>query len=404
MPTAPTVLLANEIGMGRGHIANLAQVVKHLGKDFSFSAGLYRKAHTEELHALGVETFVSKGMHFSDAYEKDPATEGQATWGDYLFATGLAREDVLRRNLHYWIDQISRRSPAVLVAEYAPIAMLAAHVLRARGMALKTLAVGTAFSVPPATMATFPILLPDYTHSVHQEAEVLALINRILAENSAPPLPSIPALYAVDLALPMAFAQFDPYRKWRDPSELVLPNTITAPHLDNRGDEVFVYLSYTLQEPTIWDALCDLPLPRRAYLPVASQALKARLRMAGVMVEDTPVPIDLLAARSRLVLNMAQLGTVQMAAVLGLPQVGLPMHLEHSFHGRRAGQKGVMELLERRQRSKDNIINLILRSYHSATMQTRAREFAAELAAEASDQSRSLTARLAPIASARFGR
>ncbi|MFN3607230.1 MAG: hypothetical protein ACK4SS_08560, partial [Cypionkella sp.] len=200
-----------------------------------------------------------------------------------------------------------------------------------------------------------------------------------------------------DLALPMGFAQFDPYRKWRATGDLVLPNQIIAPPRDSLGDEVFIYISYTIDEPAIWDALCDLPLPRRAFLPVASDAEKQRLRMAGVIVEDGPVPLDLLSSRSRVMVNLAQSGTVQMAAKLGLPQIGLPMHLEHSFHGRRAGQKGVMELLERPERSKQNIINIILRNYHSSAMQLCARDFAAELAQEGFDASRSMSAKLAPI-------
>jgi hypothetical protein len=195
----------------------------------------------------------------------------------------------------------------------------------------------------------------------------------------------------------MAFAQFDPYRKWRAAGDLVLPHQIIAPPRSAQGDEVYFYLSYPIDEPAIWDAICDLPLPRRAFLPVASDEVKNRLRMAGVLVEDGPIPLDHLSSRSRVMVNLAQSGTVQMAARLGLPQIGLPMHLEHSFNGRRAGQKGVMELLERPMRSKQNIINLILRSYHSAAMQACARDFAAELAQESHDTSRSMSAKLAPI-------
>jgi len=177
----------------------------------------------------------------------------------------------------------------------------------------------------------------------------------------------------------------------------VLPHQFIAPPRDILGDEVFIYISYAVDEPAIWDALCDLPLPRRGFFPVASDEVKQRLRMAGVIVEDRPVPPAQWSPRSRMLVNLAQAGTVQMAARLGLPQVGLPMHLEHSFHGRRAGQKGVMELLERPMRSKQNIINLILRSYHSAAMQACARDFAAELAQESHDTSRSMSAKLAPI-------
>lgn len=392
-----TVLLANEIGIGRGHIVNLANFVVHMGKDHSYFAGLHNDSHAAELQSLGVSTFRGKGLHFLQKQVANAAgqhPEGYATWADYLFAIGLAREEILRANLSFWIDTLLKLNAQYLVAEYAPTALLAGYVMQAQNMPLKRMAIGTAYSVPPANIDSFPVFLPDFSYSAREEADVLALINGVLHDYNSPPLPSIAAIYDVDLPLPLGFSQFDPYRKWRDQDSLVLPFT-TAPADLQHGDEVFLYLSADIKEPDLITAICDLPLPRRAYLPSVNRETIAQMRAAGVIIENAPVPFDLLAKRSRMIVHYAQANTIQMAAFHGLPQVGFPLHLENTFHGRRAAQKGVMELLEPHQRSRDNVTNLIQRSYHSAAMQARARDFAGELAVEAADTSRSMAARLA---------
>ncbi|MFN3606606.1 MAG: hypothetical protein ACK4SS_05325, partial [Cypionkella sp.] len=145
-----------------------------------------------------MRTFKSTRMYLTPQAMEDPSIEGHATWGDYIFSLGFAREDLLRENLSFWMRQIIEKNISILVAEYAPIAMLAAYAIKAHGGDITVISVGTAYSVPPAHLQEFPILLPDFTHSVRAEGDVLAMMNRVLAMHNAPPLPNIPALYAVD--------------------------------------------------------------------------------------------------------------------------------------------------------------------------------------------------------------
>ena len=400
--TGPNVLLANEAGAGRGHIAHLAHMVKHMGKDCTFYAGLYSATHAKDLHDLGVETFRIKGMGKTAAAMSNPELEGYGTWGDYLFSIGLARENLVRRKLAEWIEQIKARDISIVVAAYAPLAMLAARIVKEQGRDLALIGVSTGYGLPPASLDSFPVLLPDLALSTRDESDVLAMLNGVLADFGASPLPKIPALYEVDLAVPLCFSFLDPYRKWRKPEDLVLPLVDVQPELGQGGNEVFVYFSTKeLNEPEIVQALCDLPLPRRGFFPAADDAMKQRLAASGVIVENGPVPIDLLAARSALFLNSAQGGVINMCSVLGRPQVGLPQHLEQTFNARRAAQQGVMELLERPNRKAETIKNAVMRCYHSATMQARARAFSADLLAQMANSGPSLGQRLAPFLGAR---
>ncbi len=58
-----------------------------------------------------------------------------------------------------------RQDISILVADYAPLALMAAHGLRAEGWDIRIIAVGTGYGVPPAGLAPLPPLHPDFTRS-----------------------------------------------------------------------------------------------------------------------------------------------------------------------------------------------------------------------------------------------
>ena len=82
----------------------------------------------------------------------------------------------------------------------------------------------------------------------------------------------------------------------------------------------------------------------------------------------------------------------------GLPQVGLPQHLEHLFHGRRAGQQGILDLLTSYERTASSITEMTMRIYHDQPMLRRAQDFARFLRGTSPQNPKDiLRARLAPL-------
>jgi hypothetical protein len=380
----PTALLANEAGVGRGHIVKLRQVAAGLGPRATCVAALGRMTFKAELAPFCREIVQAPPLHFTPEAVANPRLEGTASWADYLAAMGLAREQVVRHGLAWWRDQIIARDAAILVADYAPLAMRAAQGLKDEGWAIEIISVGTGYGVPPANLPAFPQLLPDYGRVVHPEATLLALLNRVGAEQGLDPLPHLPALYRADLVLAQTFEFLDPYRKVRTPGERVPPHTRYAPDLAGAGDEVFIYFSTReLEDPAVVDAVCALPLPRRGYLPEAKPETIARLAASGMIVEPAPLGLAAITARSRLMLHAGQHGILCLGALAGLPQMALPQHLEHLFHARRAGQQGILHLLDWRHRRKDLIMDMAMRLYHDQPMQARAVDFARTLRHEA---------------------
>lgn len=400
--TALKVLLANEAGIGRGHIVKLASMAKSIAvlrKDAVFTAGLARHKHADELVSLGVKVLAAPVMGYTPEAVADPLVEGNATWGDYLFAMGLARVDLARHAIAWWQKTIVAEDASLLVTDYAPFAMLAARGMRAQGWQIEVISTGTGYSVPPADMAAFPQLLPDYARRSHYEPEVLAMLNGVMAEFDFPPLPSLPAIYDVALSLPSTLPFLDPYQKFRTPEALLPPQIDRCPALAGGGDEVFIYFSTKeLDDPEVVAALAEMPLPCRGFMPGADAATAARLAAAGVNLSDRPISVAEITAGSRLVLHSAQHGILSLAAFAGLPQVALPQHLEQVFHGRRAGQQGVLDQLEQRQRSKDAILDMVQSMYHDRHIAQHAQDFARALRADTPmDSSAALQDRLAPL-------
>lgn len=399
------MLLANEAGSGRGHVVKLANTALALQATtrapLQFAAGLARLTHADELSRHGVKIHAAPPLGYTKAALADPASEGNATWGDYLAAIGLARAAQIRTSLQFWRDLIVAEDVSLLVADYAPFAMLAARGLRAQGWQIEVISVGTGYGVPPADLAQFPQLLPDYPRSLHPEPQLLAQLNAVMADFAFPPLGRLPEIYAASLALPATLGFLDPYRSFRGPDALVPPQVDVAPDLAGGGDEVFVYFSTSeLADPDLIAALTELPLPRRGFLPGVKPETRDRLTASGMIVETAPVAVEAISARSRLMLHSAQHGILCLAAFAGLPQIALPQHLEHVFHGRRAGQQGILDQLELRERSKPALLDMLQSAYASAPLQARAQDFARALRAEApKDSAALLQARLAPVLS-----
>lgn len=394
----PVVLLASEMGAGRGHVSKLACVARAIGPHAAILAALSsaKYAHELGLPALHVLPCPALAARSESGIAGDLLT-GNATFACFLAACGLAHADSLRRSLDFWRATIVDRNVSVLVADYAPLALWAARGLAAEGWEIRTICTGTGYGVPPAQLPRFGQLLPGRTHIVHPEDQTLALLNQTAADLGLPQLPGLAALYQADLTLAATFRDIDPYRHIRRDVDR-MPPMVTASNTLSAGEEVFVYLSTAeMERPALIDALESLPLPRRGYLPGATKATKTRLRTSGMIVEDAPVSPDLIAARSRLILHAAQHGTLCMAALAGLPQLALPGHQEQWVHALAAREAGLLETLSGRDLSSAEIAEKVITVHADPNRRLRAHDLARDLRSGfPTDPMADLAARLTP--------
>ena len=138
-----------------------------------------------------------------------------------------------------------------------------------------------------------------------------------------------------------------------------------------------------------------LPLPRRGYLPRATPEVAARLIASGMELLDRPATADEIADYARLILHAAPHGTVCLSALAGLPQVGVPQHLEQLYTARQAEAQGILRMA---LPGAADLAGTIAAAHADAAFAARARAVAAELRRDhPATPIASLRARLLPL-------
>lgn len=392
----PRILLANEAGGGRGHIQHLLHLARAFGPGAEFLAGLGRMEHADDLAPVGAECF--RGVRLSFAPDRVPGGSA-GSWGQLLAELGFADEALLTSQIGWWQQLILSRAVDLVVADHAPVVLLAVQGLQARGVPVRALSTGNHFVVPHWQLPAFPTLFPEFPRRLHDEAALLDGVNRAGAAHGVPALAALPAIYRADLTLVWSLPGMDPDEALREGPPIALQSA-TLP-VAGSGDEVFVYFSTSeFQVPAVLAALKALPLPRRGYLPGATEAQRAELAASGMIVEPAALPQAEIVRRSRMMLTSAQHGTVMMALATGLPQVALPQQLEQLSHARAAERMGAARVLgHAERRDPQAIIDACLAVHADGAMAARALAVAQGLRRLLpADPAAALRTRIAPLA------
>lgn len=363
-------LLANEAGGGRGHVTTLAAVGRALGPEVDLVAAIGRLTYASDLGPIACiikAPLLARAKSATQTF----ALRGSASWGDILAEIGLDDPAKIRRGLAFWRKLIIDNDISLLVADFAPLALRAALGLRDEGWAIRIISIGTGYTSPPNGITTFPVFLPDHDRVTRTEAATLALLNDV--SEGLPPLPRLPALYDVDLAIATTFDFLDPYGN-RAASGRIAPLVAASETLAGGGTGVFVYFSTAeLTDSVLVDALANLPLPRRGYLPSAAPEVRDRLAASGMELLPHPASAEDIARYARLIIHAAPHGTVCLAALAGLAQFGVPQHLEQLFNARQAAAKGILRI---GQRGDPDLAAQITAAYADPDLQSRARDLA----------------------------
>lgn len=363
--------MAWEGGDGRGHIVALKAMAQALRHDYVFDAALCRMRYAGELAPL-CETVMQGGvLGYATARRQAAGNPGTATWGEFLGDVGFLDADVLARQIAWWQYVIRQRKIALVIADFAPCAMLAA-----RGLGIATVATGVGYDIPPQDLQEYPILLPEYGKRLHEEGDMVAAVNRAAVPLGVAPLQRLPQVWTCDTQIVCTLPMLDPYAAARTEGHLP-PTADFATQLASGGEEVFVYFSTTeTANAALVDAICGLGVPTRAFMPAIEPAMARRLAECRVSVETTPVPVDDLVARSRMIVHAGQHGIICLGLAGGLPQVAFPQNIEQLYHARCAETAGVLALPPRPWMEPDKIIAAIRAVYGDAAMAARAQVLA----------------------------
>ena len=380
-------LLAWEGGRGRGHVVTLKAVADAVRDRFEFDAALCRVEYKHELSEF-CEPVQGPWLPFSDEYRKSKGNPRTATWGEFMGDIGFRRPEILRESIGWWQQVMRDCEISLVIADCAPCALLAA-----RGLGIPSVAVGTGYLVQPAGMESFPVLLPRHATLIHDEAEIVETINSVIPDFGLPKLQRLPEVYASTDQLVFTLDMLDPYAAWRS-QPLLPPVTGGTVEPDPGGDEIFIYFSTSEKsDPGLMEAIGGLGVPVRLFMPDIDDALAEDFTRRGVLVERSPVPVELIAKRTRLMVNAAQHGTLCLGLAAGLPQVSVPQDLEKQYHADAAASRGVLISVDEKDRGADSFRSILLDAYEDAGLARRARDLAEELKPQFSANQRKLIRR-----------
>lgn len=370
----PRALLAWEGGDGRGHIVRLKTVAQALGDRFTFDAALCRLRHKAEIEHLCDAVAQGPWLPYSGKFRNAQGNPHTATWGEFMGDVGFCKPHVLRTSIGWWQQVMRDRNISLVIAESAPCALMAA-----RGLGIKSIALGSGYLLPPPEMETFPVLIPRYSRRIYDEAEIVEIVNSVAHEFGCPPLRHLPEVYASTHPLVFTLDMLDAYAEWRS-HPLLPPTTGEAPEPARGGDEVFIYFSTTEKSETgLMEAIGSFDVPVRLFMPSIDDDVAQALARRGLQVERSAVPASLIAKRTRVLVNSAQHGTLCLGLASGLPQVCVPQQLEHQYHGEAAAREGAVKIVDKADRTAESFRSIVMDVYEDTVMAERARSLSETL-------------------------
>lgn len=330
------VLLAYELGAGLGHLNRLLAVARRLSghtlvfalPDMSLEPVVRRALDQAEVRA---------GVSWPPPADLAAARRVPThTLGDVLRLFGLEQPERVARAVHRWRGVLDAVRPDVVVADFAPALRLAT---RSR---VPLALVGNGYTVPPGGRVLAPLRPWDDAvpaASRRHEAEVLASLNQVAADLSAPSVDHVADVFQGDVSFVCTLAEFDPYRPVRtDPVHwpFNIPDIRPGPPVAERtGAPLFAY--FQASHPAVATAVEALNRGgRRATLYVDGadpSGLAARCAPL-VGVHRRPADFAAVLPGTRGMLHHGGLGTASAGLMAGVPQIVCPLNLEHALTAR----------------------------------------------------------------------
>lgn len=335
----PRVAFAWELGGELGHAMSCAGLARTLHARGHRVALMFRElaqlAHLPETAAY--DRFIAPSFPSEGAGMRPPSS-----LAEILLGCGYSDRAWLTRALLEWIRLLREWKADLLVADYAPTALLAAHVLGLRRVSL-----GISFAVPPplSPLPAFRFDRPPPPEAVAAvDARALASVNEALGAVGAAPLAALHEQFATDEDFLCTFPELDAYgtrptsRYWgprfRDDAG------VSAHWPAGRGARVLVYVKKDLpQLDTLITLLASSALRVITFIPGLDAARRERLEGPTRIVSEKPLRYAPLLKDCELYVSQA--GSASTGVLMaGVPHLTFPVHYEQYLSAIRIAQLG----------------------------------------------------------------
>lgn len=332
-----TILLATELGGGFGHLSKLLQVGRLLQSDgHRLVVASPRPRHAQA--AVGETCDIVQSPVVGAVRRPSGETTPAASFAEILLRIGYGDAPALTAAVGAWRTVFDATGAALIVADHAPTAVLAAAPR-------PVVIVGTGFTVPPTGGATFPPL-PPALEPGGAEARVWPIVRTALDRTGTAPLPpTLTAALRGDRRFACCSAVLDPYAPYRQ-GEVPGPlNTPSAPWPPAERPRVFAYLAGGPALERLVLGLMESGVDASVFVRDAPPFLPAVLDRSRVrLLPRLPRLDDVLPAAS-LVLHHG--GTISEAALAGgRAQLVAPLFAEQALTARALVDHGVAGVID----------------------------------------------------------
>lgn len=328
---AKTALFVWEIGGGLGHVAPLAAVARELTS----------RSDLKPVFILREPVFARRFLAGAGGpvlpapvipHHGEMRARG-ASYAQTLVDNGYTRPGDLQLAVAAWHDLFGIFDPALIVADHAPTAILAA-----RGK-IPVLGIGTGFTMPPDAMREFPSLTKDVQPPVFQ-GQIRECINAVLKNLGQPAIEHLPELLKCGARAVFSLPHLDPYGTIRNEKLLGHYESGLAPSPPEKNGVFFYSRSAEPRLELMVEGLAGSGLPISAYITGADTAAKMFLKTRGATVFDDPPALADILRESSLVVSHGGAGLTSAALQVGRPQVILPIHVESEITALRIAALG----------------------------------------------------------------
>ncbi len=312
------ILFAWELGGGIGYVDRLSQVADALASEGHEPVFVVRDlVSTAELFARKPWIVMQAPMAVGLLHPTQPHFV-PGSYADLLAVNNFANAEHLFRLAHAWHMLFLALQPALVVAEYAPVATLAAHGR------IPTIAMGHGYILPPPNLGEFPIFDPAAQRFAPPE-KIVEAVRAVQQRLGGPVADTVPAVIGGTRHFVTAFAETDPYAGFRSQPNAGPLDSIPPPVAPAGPPSFYAYLSATHpQLRMILQSLVECGLPGAAYIKRITPEVRQYLSERKVHVFDRPPPLAEVTRGAHVIVHHGGAATLAAAMGAGRPQMLWP--------------------------------------------------------------------------------
>lgn len=388
--SGPRILFASEMGGGNGHVRRVLPVAEALrARGATVTCAMRDIVTARPLMTAGFDVLPSPRI-----LEGLNTTLNAANYAELMIRGGLDRADRTLLTVRAWTDYVKLFKPDLIVADFAPGAMLGALA-----MDVPRASLGTGFGLPPdlSPMPTFAPWLEAPPPRLHAaERAVLAAVNTALQHNNRAPLTRLSELLNTGCDILCTFRELDHYDNRPSGPRYIgpifsTPRGVAPPWPSHDGRKIFAY--FTGEWPMFSAAIPALTKIGESALMVVDTPIDPKWMAGNAHFSASAKGVDLtqVLPHASVIVSHAGMGLVSQALLAGVPMVLFPRNPEQVGTAKRIEAMGC-GLMLRGLHPEDVIAGAIRRALNDPAIRARAQALAADFRARYSPNPAALAA------------